>query len=495
MLPRLIQESVARRFLVVIVCLVIAAAGVWSFTQMPVDAYPDISPQEVLIITTYPGRAPEEIERQVTIPIELAMGSVPYIASIRSRTIFGLSVVDLIFQEGVDKYFARQRVQERLGAVGLPEGVSPELGPLATAYGEIYRYELQSDGTRDLMELRSINDWVVVPRLQRTPGVAGVSNFGGFEKQYTLKLDPRRLGRYGFALDDVVKAIQTNNANAGGSVLRRGDMSFVIRGRGLLQNEEDIESTVINTLGGTPVYVHDVASVELDSRVPSGIFGKDETSESVEGIVLMRRGENPSDTLARVKQEVDELNANVLESGVRIVPFYDRQYLVDSTLETVAHSVLTGIGLVLLVLVAYLGSPAMALLVGLTVPFALAFALVLMRLTNIPIGLLSIGAIGFGILMDGAVFMAGNVAPHVAAQGPAGEAPRRGVRGRVLAAALQVQRPIFCSMLMIVCAYLPLLTLTSIEGLLFRPMALTVIFALVGSVLFALFVVPGMATF
>ncbi|MGE5191247.1 MAG: efflux RND transporter permease subunit [Deltaproteobacteria bacterium] len=492
MVPHLIREAIDRRLLVVLLSLGMAAGGVWSYTQLSVDAYPDISPQEVLIITAFPGRAPEEIERQVTIPIELAMGSVPNVASIRSRTIFGLSVVDLIFDEGVDKYFARQRVQERLGAANLPEGVSPELGPLATAYGEIYRYELQSDGTRDLMELRSLNDWVIAPRMQRTPGIAEVSNFGGYEKQYTLKLDPRRLERYGFTLDDVIKAVQTNNANAGGSVLRRGDMAFVIRGRGLLQNEDDIESTVVNTIGGTPVYVRDVATVELDSRVPSGIFGKDRTSESIEGIVLMRRGENPSATLARVKWEVDELNASVLPAGVRVVPFYDRQYLVDSTLETVAHSVLTGIGLVLLVLLACLGSPAMALLVGLTVPFALLFALVLMRFTNIPIGLLSIGAIDFGILMDGAVFMADNVARHLSAL-PA-QASRRGIREVILAGALEVQRPIFFSMMMIVCAYLPLLTLTSIEGLLFRPMALTVIFALVGSVLFALFVVPGLAT-
>lgn len=492
MLPRLIQEAVSRRFFVVLICLGISATGVWSYTQLPIDAYPDISPQEVLVITTFTGRAPEEIERQVTIPIELAMGSVPNVVSIRSRTIFGLSVVDIIFEEGVDKYFAQQRVLQRLGAIKLPEGVSPELGPLATAYGEIYRYELQSDGTRDLMELRSLNDWVVIPRLQRTPGVAEVSNFGGYEKQFTLKLDPRRLERYGFTLDDVVKAVQTNNANAGGSVLQRGDMSFVIRGRGLLKNEDDIESTVVNTIGGSPVYVRDVASVELASRIPSGIFGKDETSESIEAIVLMRRGENPSVTLAKVKQEVEVLNATVLPDGVRIVPFYDRQYLVDSTLETVAHSVLAGIGLVLLVLLAYLGSPGMALLVGLTVPFSLLFALVLMRLTNIPIGLLSIGAIDFGILMDGAVFMADNVARHLSVAGT--QSQKRSIRETVLAGALEVQRPIFFSMLMIVCAYLPLLTLTSIEGLLFRPLALTVIFALVGAVLFALFVVPGLAT-
>lgn len=488
MLLRLIHAAVERPLMIMLACLLVCAGGVWSYLQLPIDAYPDISAQQVLVISMFPGRAPEEIERQVTIPIELGMGSVPNVAVIRSRTIFGLSVVSIVFEEGVDKYFARQRVQERLAAIKLPEGVSPELGPLATAYGEIYRYELKSDGTHDLMELRTLNDWAVTPRLQRTPGVAEVANFGGYEKQFTLKLNPRRLERYGFTFDDVIKAVQTNNANAGGSVMRRGDMSLVIRGRGLLQNESDIGATVVNTLGGTPVYVRDVASVELDFRVPSGIFGKDETSRSVEGIVLMRRGENPSTTLARVKQEVETLNSRVLPEGVRITPFYDRQYLVDSTLHTVAHSVLTGIGLVLLVLLAYLGSPAMAILVGLTVPFALLFALALMRFADIPIGLLSIGAIDFGILVDGAIVMADNIAHHLTKsrerQNPAG------LRLTILEAAGEVQRPIFFSMLMIVCAYFPLLTLTSIEGLLFRPMALTVSFALVGAVLFALLVVP-----
>jgi cobalt-zinc-cadmium resistance protein CzcA len=269
-------------------------------------------------------------------------------------------------------------------------------------------------------------------------------------------------------------------------------MSLVIRGRGLLQNEHDIASTVVNTIGGMPVYVRDVASVELDSRVPSGIFGKDRVSKSVEGIVLMRRGENPSIALAKVKREVAHLNARALPKGVRIKPFYDRQYLVDSTLHTVSHSVLTGIGLVLLVLLAFLGSPPMAILVGLTVPFSLLCALALMRVTGIPIGLLSIGAIDFGILVDGAIVMADHIAHHLTRAREHSNLP--GLRLTILEAAADVQRPIFFSMLMIVCAYFPLLTLTSIEGLLFRPMALTVIFALIGAVLFALFVVPVLSS-
>ncbi len=503
MVARLIAWAVERRGMMLALTLVISAFGVWSFTQQPIDAFPDISAQRVLIITTFRGRAPEEIERQVTIPIELAMGSTPQVSVIRSRTIFGLSTVELIFDEGTDGYFARQRVQERLATIVLPEGVVPELGPLATAYGEILRYEIKSDGAHDLKELRTINDWVVTTRLQRTPGVAEVVNFGGFEKQYTLKLDPRQIERFGLNLTDIVSAVQANNSNAGGSVMRRGEMSFVIRGRGSLVDIRDIESTVVNTVAGTPVYLRDVAFVELDGRLPSGIFGKDLTDQSVEGIVLMRRGENPSQVLARVKAEVDELNAESMPAGTKIVPFYDRQFLVNSTLDTVMHSVFTGIALVLMVLLAFLGSPSMALLVGLTVPFALLFALSLMYLTNIPIGLLSIGAIDFGILVDGAVVMAHSIGQQVASlRARQQESETNGslsaesatIPKQILRAATAVERPIFFSMLIIICAYVPLLTLQSIEGLLFRPMALTVIFALVGAVLFGLLILPGLAT-
>lgn len=294
MLSTLLRLAVENRGIVLLACLVICLAGVMAFRQLPIDAYPDISGQQVVIITTFPGRAPEEIERQVSIPIELAMGSVPFVEVIRSRTIFGLSVVELMFEEGVDKYFARQRVQERLSAVTLPEGATPELGPLATAYGEIYRYELLSDGTKDAMELRTLNDWVVIPRLQRTPGVAECANFGGLEKQFTLKLDPRRLERYGLDLSTVVDAVRANNANAGGSVLKRGDMSYVIRGSGLLLDERDIAGTVVQSIGGSAIYLRDVAEIDLDSRLPSGLFGRDDRTQSVEGIVLMRRDENPS---------------------------------------------------------------------------------------------------------------------------------------------------------------------------------------------------------
>jgi cobalt-zinc-cadmium resistance protein CzcA len=342
------------------------------------------------------------------------------------------------------------------------------------------------------MALRTLNDWVVIPRLLRAAGVAEVSNFGGLEKQFAITFRPADLDRFGLTLNDVVEAVKTNNASAGGSVLQRGSMSFVIRGSGSLQDLKQIENTFVKSVGGTPVYLRDVASVDLDSLTPSGIYSKDRTDESVEGIILMRRGENTSQVLVQVSEAVKELNESELPEGVRVVPFYDRQHLVDSTLHTVGHSVLLGMTLVVLVLLLFLGRPAMAALVALTIPFSLLFALVLMYLTGIPIGLLSIGAIDFGIIVDGAIILAENVARRL------GEASHRerkpNVFKVVLKAATEIERPVFFSIIMIVVAYLPLLSLTSIEGLLFRPMALTMVYALIGALIFALFVVPVLAT-
>jgi len=493
MIPALIRAALHYRWIVLIGAIIVMVLGLWSFTRMKIDAYPDISAQMVQVITTYPGRAPEEVERQVTIPVEIAMRNVPKVETIRSRTIFGLSVVQLIFEEGTESYWARQRVQEKLSGLDLPEGAAAELGPLATAYGEVLRYELVSDGRYDLMELRTLNDWVVIPRLLRASGVAEVANFGGYAKQHGVLLDPAQLLRFGLSVNDVVDAIQTNNASAGGSVLSRGSMSFVIRGRGALQDEAEIGSIFIKSIGGTPIYVRDVAEVRLDSKVPAGIFSKDLTDESVEGIALLRKGENPSEVLAKVQAAVSELNAEGLPEGVSVEPFYDRSNLVESTLHTVGHSVMLGIGLVVLVLLAFLGRPSLAALVALTIPFSLLFALVLMYGAGIPIGLLSIGAIDFGIIVDGAVIMAENIARRLDEAGHEPEHERPSTAQTVLAAALEVERPVFFSILMIVGAFLPLLTLTRIEGLLFRPMALTIVFALGGAALFALLVVPVLA--
>ena len=495
MIARTIEAAMRLPWAVLAATLLVAAAGAYAYRVQPVDAYPDISANMVQVLTAYPGRAPEEVERQVTIPVETAMLGTPRVAVVRSRTIFGLSVVQMIFEEGTDLYWARQRVAEKLNDVEVPDGVKPQLAPLATAYGEVYRYELQSDGTHDLRELRELNDWVVARRLRQVPGVAEASNFGGFEKQLTVTFSPPQLDRFGIAFADVEDAIKKNNVAGGGSVVNRGSMSLVVRGGGLVESARDLEGIFVKSVGGTPVYLRDVATVGPDSKVPNGIFSKDRTDEGVEGIVLLRRGENPSQVLARVKAAVAELNASALPAGVRVASYYDRQHLVDATLHTVGHSVLLGITLVVLVLLLFLGRPATALLVAATIPFALLFALLLMYLTNIPIGLLSIGAIDFGIIVDGAVIVAENVARRLGHA--TDEAERKGERpdvfGVVLAAVREMERSVFFSVLMVGVAYLPLLSLTSIEGLLFRPMALTMVYALAGSLLFALFVIPVLA--
>jgi len=492
MIPQLMNRAMHYRLTILGLTIAIIIAGLWSFSRMQIDAYPDISSQMVQVITTYPGRAPEEVERQVTVPVEIEMRNVPKVVTIRSRTIFGLSVVQMIFEEGVEGYWARQRVQEKLGNIDFPVGASAQLGPMATAYGEILRYELVSDGRYDLTELRSINDWLVIPHLLRAAGVADVTNFGGFEKQYAVLMNPAQLKRFGLSLSDVVEAVQSNNESAGGSVLSRGSMSFVIRGRGALQDVSEIGNIFIKTFGGTPIYVHDVADVEIDAKVPAGILSKDLKNETVEGIVLMRRGENTSDVLNKVKTVINELNEVDLPEGVSVQPFYDRSQLVENTLHTVGHSVFLGISLVTFVLLFFLGRPSLALLVALTIPFSLLFALVLMYAFGIPIGLLSIGAIDFGIIVDGSVIMAENIAHRL--HDATAKNDKTGIAKTVLTAALEVERPVFFSILMIVGAFLPLLTLTHIEGLLFRPMALTILFALLGAMLFALFVVPVLSS-
>jgi cobalt-zinc-cadmium resistance protein CzcA len=487
-----VEAVYRRRWLVLAVVLAVAGLGVWAFINLQVEAYPDISGQVVQVITTYPGRAPEDVERQVTIPVERAMANVPKAEVIRSRTIFGLSLVQVSFEEGTELYWARQRVKEKLDELTLPKAASPSLGPLATAYGEVCRYELKTDGSQDLMGLRTVNDWVVTPKLLRVAGVADVTNFGGLAKQYAITLRPAELQRFGLTLNDVVTAVQSNNSNAGGSVINRGQESLVVRGRGALQTERDIGAIFVKSVGGTPVYVRDVAAVGLDAKVPSGIYSKDRRAESVQGIILIRKGENPSVALAKINAAIVELNDGGLPPGVWIEVFYDRTHLVTATFETVAHSVAMGIGLVVLVLIFFTGSPRLSGLVALTIPFSFLFALVCMYATGISIGLLSIGAIDFGIIVDGAVIVADSIAHRL--DGLPRGADRRAVRREILRATLDVERPVFFAVLMIIGVHIPLLTLTRIEGLLFRPMALTIVFALIGCLLFALFAVPAIAS-
>ncbi|TVP97220.1 MAG: efflux RND transporter permease subunit [Planctomycetaceae bacterium] len=491
MIGSLIEAGLRMRWVVLAFAVVVAGAGVWAFRQQPVDAYPDISEQMVQVIAIYPGRAPEEVERLVTIPLENAMLGLPRVEVVRSRTIFGLSVVQMIFDESVEPYWARQRVQENLSGVELPEGVEFELGPLATAYGEVYRYELVSDGRYTPMELRTYNDWIVIRRLMRVPGVAEVANLGGLEREFAVVFNPAQLLRYDLTIDDIEDAIVNNNAAGGGSVVNRGDMSMVIRGRGLIETIEDLERTFIRSIRGIPIYLRDLAEVREDHTPQNGIFGKDDRDDGVSGIVLLRRGENPSEVLEGVQAAVAELNLTGLPEGVRVTPYYDRTQLVEVTLATVSHSVSLGITLVVLVLILFMGRPSMALLVAMTIPFSVLFALMMMYIIDIPIGLLSIGAIDFGIMVDGAVIMGESIARRLGASGA--RSPRE-VAKVIRETALDIHWPVFVSVASIMVAFLPLLSLTRIEGLLFRPMAITLLFALTGALLFALFVLPVLAT-
>ena len=496
MIAQLLRIALRQRFVSVLLGLALIAAGIWSFTQLSIEAYPDISDTQVVVISLYPGHAAEEIEQQVSVPIERALNSVPNVIARRSRTIFGLSVVELTFEYGTNDYFARQVVLEKLRDAQLPDGVVPTLGPLSTPIGELYRYTLQGNG-QDSRELREIEDWVVEPRLLQVPGVTDITPFGGVIKQYQIDVDPAALTKYNLSIRDVATAIDANNQNAGGALLDNGQQSMAVRGVGLIQSIDDIRNIVVSSSGDVPVYVRDLGRVQIGSAPRTGVFGIGGSSDRVEGIVLMRRGENPSEVLAGIHEAVGELNSSGLPAGVRIVPIYDRTDLVDNTLHTVSHTLLEGLIIVIAVLFLFLGSVRAALLTAVTIPLSLLFAFVCMHFSGIPANLLSLGALDFGIIVDGTLVMVEHMMHalderrRLGAQGSHGES----VIDTIREAALEVERPIFFSLVIIVSAYIPLFTLERVERRLFTPMAFTVCYALVGSMLLALTLIPVLATY
>jgi cobalt-zinc-cadmium resistance protein CzcA len=496
MIAQLLRIALRQRFLFVLLGAALIAAGVWSFTQLSIEAYPDISDTQVVVISLYPGHAAEEMEQQVTVPIERALNAVPNVIARRSRTIFGLSVVELTFEYGTNDYFARQVVLEKLRDAQLPDGVTPTLGPLSTPIGELFRYTLEGEG-RDSRDLREIQDWVVEPRLLQVPGVTDITPFGGVIKQYQINIDPAALTRYGLSIRDIAQAVDANNQNAGGALLDNGQQSMAVRGVGLIQSVDDIKNVVVSSTGDVPVYVRDIGHVEIGSAPRTGIFAIGDKTDRVEGIVLMRRGENPSAVLAGIHEAVDELNASGLPPGVRIVPTYDRTDLVNNTLRTVSHTLAEGLVIVVAVLFLFLGSARAAILTALTIPLSLLFAFVCMHFTGIPANLLSLGALDFGIIVDGTLVMVEHMVHSLDVRrrresaGPIGES----VLETIQYAALEVERPIFFSLVIIVSAYIPLFTLERVERRLFTPMAYTVCYALVGSMLLALTLIPVLATY
>jgi cobalt-zinc-cadmium resistance protein CzcA len=502
MIRTLLHFALKQRTGTLILTVGIVIAGIWSWSTLKKVAYPDIGDTQVTIITLFPGRASVEVEQQITIPIEKALNSVPYVISRRSKTIFGLSVIQLTFEDGVEDYFARQRVLEKLGDAALPDGVSPSLGPLTGPVDEIFRYVIEAPENYTPMELRTLQDWVIVPKLLQASGVADVINFGGLVKQYHVITAPDKLLRYHLTLQNLIDAITSNNLNTGGNIIRRGGQGFVVRGIGAIRNREDIDNIVVTAVNGVPVFVKNLAVVEEYPLPPSGILGytlnvndslRVDVGSSVQGLVAMRRGENPSEVVKGLEETVKEINGNDLPEGVRLRITYDRSDLVDNTIETVSHTLFEGISIVVIVLIFFIGSTRAALVVATTIPVSMLFAFVMMKLTGIPASLLSLGAIDFGIIVDGAVIMVENIMRRYKEITP--EEKKRGVIPLTLDAAQEVGREIFFSIAIIILAYLPIFTFERVEGKLFSPMAYTLGFAIAGSMILALTVIPVLMTY
>ena len=491
MIARLLRYALEQRFIAVVAALALVLFGIWAYTQLKIEAYPDISDTAVAVVTVVPGLAAEEVEQQVTVPIERALNSVPNVVSRRSRTIFGLATNELTFAYGTNDYFARQVVIEKLREAEIPDGLTPTLAPMATPIGELFRYSLEGGGLNS-QQLRELQDWVIYPRLLQVPGVADVVPFGGLVKQYQIEINPFSLEKYQIALRDMAQAVEESNQNAGGALLDNKQQSLAVRGVGLVKSVPDIEHSVVSETRGIPVFVKDLGKVGIGSAVPTGIFGLQENSGGVEGIVLMRRGENPTDVLAALHAEVDDLNTTKLPPGVKMNVIYDRTDLVNNTLFTVSRTLAEGLVIVIFILLLFLGSWRAALLTAITIPMALLFAFSCMYFTGIPANLLSLGALDFGIIVDGSLIMVERIL-HTLQERKADS--HDSVFKAVRDAAIDVESPLFFSLMIIISAYLPLFMLERVERRLFTPMAFTVCFALLGAMLISLTLIPVLATF
>lgn len=471
--------------------VMISIIGFYSWQQLSIEAYPDIADVTVQVITQVPGLAAEEVEQQITIPLERELNGLPGLHVMRSKNAFGLSNIILVFEDKTDDYWARQRVQERLAGVTLPYGAVPGLNPLTSPTGEIYRYIIESK-SHDLRELTDLNKWVIIPRLKQVTGVADVSNFGGISTQFQIEIDPVKLEQYHLTLSDVSDKIGKNNTNAGGSMLYRGDLSYVVRGIGLVKDLDDLGKIVVKTENGVPIFVKDLGDLKYGNLERKGVLGfSDRTrnyDDGIEGTVQMLRYQNPSKVLEEVHKSVDELNNDILPEGVKIHPFMDRTDLVGTTLNTVSHTLFEGILLVLIVLIVFLGSWRGALLVAITIPISLLIAFLLMLVTNIPANLLSLGAIDFGIIVEGAIVMMETILKK-REDYPDRELDEKSIVERTV----EVAKPVFFSSIIIITAYLPLFAFERVEKKLFTPMAFTVGYALIGALAVALFLIPGLA--
>lgn len=491
MLERLVSFSLKNRGAILLLGLVTLVSGIFSLSKLTIEAFPDPTDTQVNIITLFQGQPAEEVERQVSIPIERSVNGMPGLVRVRSVNLFGLSYVTLTFADEIDALFARAQTLERLRAAELPAGVFPELGSLSTPIGEIYRYTLRAPGDSPL-ELRTLQDWVVRPRLLRVPGVAEVVSFGGLVKEIQIHPDPKALAAIGLTVSELVDGLEGASENASGGVVERGAEALIVRSEGLFRDVEDISRVVVASRAGTPIPLSEVASVGEGWTPRQGVVGRGDNPDVVEGIVLMRRGENPSEVLARLREKVDEINGGVLEGGAQIWPFYDRTELVGQTLTTVARNLLEGALLVFLVLLVVLLDFRAALIVCAIIPLSLCSAFVYLRARGMGANLISMGAVDFGIIVDGAVVIVEAIV-HKLSGRP--ESPAETPAERIRRAIQAVGRPTVFALMIIIAAYLPIFLLERVEGRIFSPLAHTVVAALVGSLVFSVTLVPVLATF
>lgn len=490
-MEKLFRLFINRRLLIATCFALVASIGIYSWLRLPIDAYPDIADVTVQVVTQVSGLAAEEIEQQITIPLERELNGLPGLVTMRSKNLFGISAILLVFKDGIDDYWARQRVQERVSAVDLPFEAVPELNPLTSPTGEVCRYIIESN-SHSLRELTDLQKWVIIPRIKQVMGVADVQNFGGITTQYQIEIDPANLQKYNISLNEVIETINRNNANAGGSMIDRGDLTYIIRGVGLIKDLDDLGMIVVKPSNGIPVYLSDLGTLKYGNFERKGVFGysdrEREYSESIQGIVQLLRYENPSEVLREVHEAIDELNENILPDDVKIHIFLDRTHLVNATLNTVSHTLLFGVLLVTGVLIIFLGSWRSALVIAVTIPLSLLIAFIFMYFTKIQANLLSLGAIDFGIMVEGSVVMLETIL-RKREDNPAEELDKENVIKRCV----EMGKPIFFSMLIIIMAYLPLFTFERIEKKMFAPMAYTVGFAILGALAVALMLIPGLA--
>ncbi len=516
MIRGIVDFALNNRFIVLIIAILLFSWGIVSFHNLPVEAYPDVANNYVTVLTQWPGRAAEEVEQQVTVPLEISMAGIPHLSALRSTSLAGLSALNMVFDDDSINDWNREKVLERLSQVTLPNGLQPQIGTDWSPVGQIYWYTVESTNPAyDNMELKSLQDWTLVKQFKSVPGVVDDSSFGGQTREYQVHLDPDKLVAYGLTIGQVEQQLENNNTDAGGSFIQEGAQQINVVGLGLYRTVHDIENTMLLTKAGTALRVRDIAMVDQGAKIRLGQIGKTlrkadgtlvDNPDTVEGVALLQKGDNSDTTLEGIHAKTDELNRRILPHGVQVVPFLDRSDLLHFTTHTVLHNLTEGIILVIVILFLFLGNARGALIVSLTIPFALLFASILLDLAHIPANLLSLGALDFGMVVDGAVVMVENIVRHLGHHRPVGAgASGQDAEGSVerkprpidmiREAAHEVQRPVFYAIGIIITAYLPIFTLQAVEGRLFRPMAFTVAFALLGALIFSMLLAPVLSSF